>query len=285
MKHVLVAGCGYVGSELARRLVAQGGVTVFGLRRRADVLPTGVTPVACDLSDEKATAAALAVLPDRLDGVVYAVGADAHTPAAYEQAYVRGLANLKDALDARRVALARLVVVSSTAVYAQNDAEWVDERSATEPTEFSGQTLLRSEALARSISATSIVVRFGGIYGPGRDRFVESVRNGTIRLASGVELTNRVHRDDCAGILRHLLELPSPDAVYLGVDDEPTDRRVVAAWMAERLGVTLAFPAPDAASTPRGKRCSNCRLRESGYAFAFPSFREGYDLAMPTQGN
>jgi len=281
MKQALIAGCGYVGAELARRLVAGGNVEVFGLRRRPESLPAGVRSIACDLGDPRATALALAVLPAALDAVVYAVGADAHTEVAYESAYLRSLGNLMDTLDARGSAPNRLIVVSSTAVYGQNDGEWVDEGSLTEPTEFAGRILLRSEALACSRGASSVVVRFGGIYGPGRHRFVESVRSGAIRLANGIEFTNRVHRDDCAEILRHLLMLPRPEAVYIGVDNEPADRRVVAEWMAKRLGSDLPSPAAIVDARPHGKRCSNRRLRESGYQFLYPSFREGYGLAMP----
>ena len=45
---VLIAGCGDVGGELARRLLA-AGCEVYGLRRRAHLLPAGVRPVAVSL--------------------------------------------------------------------------------------------------------------------------------------------------------------------------------------------------------------------------------------------
>ena len=164
----------------------------------------------------------------------------------------------------------RLVLVGSTAVYAQNSGEWVDESSTTAPSEFSGLTLLRSEALARSAAAECVVVRFGGIYGPGRKRFVDSVRSGALRLGAGAEYTNRIHRDDCAEVLRHLLTVATPAPLYVGVDDEPADRRDVAAWIARRLGVApVTTPAPSDA-TPRGKRCSNRRLRDSWLRLSLP---------------
>ena len=47
---VLIAGCGYVGSALARMLV-QDGHDVFGLRRSPSDLPGGVTPVTADLAE------------------------------------------------------------------------------------------------------------------------------------------------------------------------------------------------------------------------------------------
>jgi nucleoside-diphosphate-sugar epimerase len=269
----LIAGCGYVGSELARTLLAEGGYEVWGLRRSAVAMPAGLHTVSADLARSES----LTTLPPDIDVVFYTVGADGHTPEQYESAYVTGLANLWTALCATGAAPGRLVLVSSTAVYAQNDGEWVDESSPTEPHEFSGRTLLRSETLARTLASRVVVVRFGGIYGPGRTRFVDSVRNGTAALGPGAEYTNRIHRFDCAGVLAHVARLATPAAIYIGVADEPADRRAVVEWMAQRLGV--ATPPATAAAAPspaRGKRCANRALRASGYRFRFPTFREGY---------
>jgi len=290
VKRILIAGCGYVGMELARRLVAQDGVEVLALRRdtnalRSDSTALGsrLTPLACDLASD---AAIETKLPDDIEAVVYALGADEHTPEAYERAYVRSLDRLLEALARKHRLPRRLVFVSSTAVYAQNDGGWVDETSETAPTEFSGRTLLRAETLARSAGSESIVVRFGGIYGPGRTRFVDSVKRGSIRLGAGPEYTNRIHRDDCAAVLRYLFYLEAPESLYIGVDDEPADRRLVSEWIARRVGVELApkgaASGTNAASdTPsRGKRCANRRLRETGYSFLYPTFREGYSALI-----
>src|SRR5690606_24005397 len=87
------------------------------------------------------------------------------------------------------------------------------------------------------------VVRLGGIYGPGRTRLIEQVRNGLHVPDQPVQYTNRIHRDDAAGLLAHLLlqadkrELLAP--CYLGVDDEPAPLHEVAQWLAVRWGVSL----------------------------------------------
>jgi len=257
-------------------LASERGNEVWGLRRREVEMPAGVQPIIADL----VRVPTKRQLPARLDAVVYTVGADGHTPEQYEAAYVTGLANLWAGLRASGAVPRRLVVVTSTAVYAQNDGEWVDENSPTKPREFSGRTLLRSESLARSLADEVVVVRFGGIYGPGRTRLIDSVRNGTTTLGVGTEYTNRIHRKDCAGVLEHILRLASPAPVYIGVDDEPADRRTVVEWIASRLDAPAREPpaSPPARPLPqvRGKRCSNRLLRSSGYDFFFPTFREGY---------
>ena len=271
---ILIAGCGYVGTALAARLAGDGHA-VWGLSRRPRALPAQVSPVAADLRDP----GALADLPRGLDAVFYTASAAGGGEAAYRAAYVLGLGNLLDALE-RDGTPRRVFFTSSTAVYGQSDGSWVDETSAAEPTGYRGRILLEAEARLRAGPGEGCVVRFGGIYGPGRARLLERVRAGTATLPSGPEYTNRIHRDDCAGALRHLLGLGRLEPLYLGVDDEPADRRLVLRWLAERLGVPppREAPAEPAAGGPAasGKRCRNARLRASGYRFRYPTFREGY---------
>jgi hypothetical protein len=108
-----------------------------------------------------------------------------------------------------------------------------------------------------------------------------------------VSYTNRIHRDDCAGFLAHLLLLAEAGAaletVYIGVDDQPAPRYEVESWLAARMGL------PERESTEPGsgdeptrhnsaghKRCSNRALRDSGYRLLHPDYRSGYaDLLAP----
>jgi len=280
---VLIAGCGYVGSALACRLI-ETRPEVFGLRRTASGLPEGVRPIAADLMQP----ATLRGLPPDLDAVVYLATADTFGEAAYNAAYVEGPRNLLRALEEQDQSPARIVFASSTAVYGQRDGEWVDETSPTEPRDFSGRCLLEGEALLLESRYPSLVVRFGGIYGPGRARLIERVRSGQARLREGPpHYTNRIHRDDCAGILAHLLGLEVPQRIYLGVDCDPADEALVLQWLAERLGV----PSPEVESQ-RGKttgrkagskRAANDRLLASGYRFLYPTFREGYDALLDAE--
>lgn len=271
---VLVAGAGYVGTALIERLAALRCPS-YALKRSFSAPPPGAQAVVADLSDPST----LASLPKDLRSIVYLVSPDASTDDAYRAAYVTGLENLLASDAVRSSKLQRIVFASSTAVYGQSDGSLVNEDSATEPESFSGRRLLEAEALLRSAPVASVVVRFAGIYGPGRQRLVTSVQNGSASLGTRPHLTNRIHRDDCAGFLLHLLQLEHPDPLYIGVDDEPCDLNVVLSWLAETLGVPLSHTG-DAGGSGRerggNKRCSNQRLRQSGYQLAYPSFRDGY---------
>jgi nucleoside-diphosphate-sugar epimerase len=269
---VLIAGCGDVGTALGLELARDGHV-VFGLRRRADALPRPLVPVAADLRDP----ATLRDLPRDCDALVYAAAADGFDDAAYRAAYVDGLAHVLHALGAPP---GRLVYTSSTAVYAQADGSVVDEDSPATPAGFSGLRLLEGERLARD--AGGVVLRLAGIYGPGRTRLVDQVRAGTATCPDGpATWTNRIHRDDCAGAIHHLLALRDPAPLWVGVDDEPAPLCAVLDWLAARLGVPPPRRVPpgggDGGRRERtNKRCSNARLRRSGWVPRHPTFRDGY---------
>ena len=84
------------------------------------------------------------------------------------------------------------------------------------------------------------MLRLSGIYGPGRTRLVDLVRSGRATYPPGPpRYANRIHRDDAAGALAHLLRLPAPAALYLGVDDAPVDLAEVLTFLAVELGAPL----------------------------------------------
>ena len=272
---VLIAGCGYVGTALAGRLLADGA-SVVGLRRSDSELPLGATLFRADVTDPST----LAAVPADVTHLVYCASPGERSEAAYRAAYVDGLANVRAALTKAGAPLERVLLTTSTAVYGQSNGEWVDETSPTEPSTFSGQILLEAERALLAGPAPAIAVRLAGIYGPGRTRLVSTVADGTARRPATPHFTNRIHLDDCAGALAHLLTLSDPAPVYLGVDEDPADLGDVLAFIAGELGVP-APPVGEAAPAPgrrsRGhKRCRGDRLRASGYAFRHETFRSGY---------
>ena len=282
---MLIAGCGYVGTALGQELIAAGD-RVWGLRRTASHLPAGFQAISADLSGS----GALEGLPQGIEYIVYCASADDSSDAAYVKAYLTGLQRLLGALDRSNVR--RIFFTSSTAVYAQADGQWVDEASETKPTYFSGVRLLEAEALLRACGLAATVLRCSGIYGPGRTRLIDSVRQGTAKASQ--RFTNRIHRDDVAGAIAYLLRREHVPELLLLTDDEPAPERDVLGYLAQCLGVSATPPpaaSPSAAPPPaapppaapsslalRGgsKRCRNARLRATGYALRYPSYREGY---------
>lgn len=270
MSKVLIAGCGDVGIALGLMLVKDGH-EVYALRRNVEALPTSLVAIAADLTDP----VTLGSLPEA-DYVVYAAAADGRDEAAYENAYVSGVRNVLQSLKESNRCLRRFVFISSTGVYGQDAGEWVDESSPTAPARFTGRLLLEGERLCLQGIHPATAVRFGGIYGPGRDRLLRQVRGGATCVEQPPRYTNRIHRDDCAGVLRHLLRLEEVAPIYIGVDCDPAAQCTVMDWLARRMSAPAPRREPARGATGQGKRCRNDLLLESGYRFAYPTFREGY---------
>jgi nucleoside-diphosphate-sugar epimerase len=282
MAQMLIAGCGYVGTALGMRLAAAGHV-VWGLRRAAQGLPAEIRFLAADLTDPQT----LRDLPPGLEAVFYTASAGGATEEAYRAVYVDGVRHLLEALQRQGQSPRRVFYTSSTAVFAQSAGEWVDENSPAEPRHFTGACVLEGEHLLLDGPFPGTVLRLGGIYGPGRTSLIERVRQGQAACSDGPSrYTNRIHRDDCAGALQHLMTLAQPERLYIGVDHEPADQCDVLRWLAAQLGA----PPPrleGAAATDRrrpqtNKRCRNDRLLASGYVFQYPTFRDGYAALLTT---
>lgn len=269
---ILIAGCGDVGSALAQLLLPNH--QVWGLRRDVARLPPGVQPIEGDL-----TRIGALTLPE-VDQVVYCAAASRSDEQAYRAVYVEGLRDLIERLERQARPLHRLVFCSSTSVYGQSDGGWVDETSPTAPSSYQGRTMLEAENLLLGSNLPGVVLRLAGIYGPGRDRLLEAARSGPPTADQASVFGNRIHRDDCAGMLAHILSLEQAAPCFLGVDDAPAPMAEVITYLRDLMdaaNVRLAWS--DRANWPQrggNKRCSNRLIRESGYRLLFPDYRSGY---------
>jgi nucleoside-diphosphate-sugar epimerase len=270
MASVFIVGAGYVGSRTAHALAERGHAVGVG-RRTPDGAPGSH---AMDVLRPQTFPPALR----EADIVIYCVSADGFTESAYRDAYVTGIANTVEALRGSRVR--RLITVGSTGVYGHDDGSVVDEDTPAEPRGFPGRLLLEGEAVAAGAPIESTTLRFSGIYGPGRERLVRMVRDGAaVSERARAALTNRIHRDDCARALVHLVERPTVQPLYLGTDEAPTPMGEILDWIAARLGLPPLPPGGDDALSPQrggNKRLSSARLRGEGFAFRYPTYREGF---------
>jgi nucleoside-diphosphate-sugar epimerase len=281
-KTLMIAGCGDVGSRLGQQLSAVGW-TVYGLRRTVAQLPAGIVPVAGDLHLDTCPAAWPS---ESLDYLVYCAAATQHDEDGYRAAYVEGLRRVLGWLAQHGQRPKRVLFVSSSGVYGQQQGEWVDETSSADAQGYSGRIMLQAENLALSSGLPASVVRLTGIYGPGREWLLGQVRQG-YRVATEPPLYgNRIHADDAAGLLAYLLQADARgvalDDCYIGVDDEPAPLHEVVAWLREQLGVSH-WAAESTVRRAGSKRCSNARAKALGWTPRYPSYREGYSAILRLQ--
>lgn len=266
---VLIAGCGDLGNAIAERLIA-ADFCVYGLRRNIDQLSRSVVPIEYDLLSDETPPKLPAV-----DYLLYTAAAKSRDLETYTQIYHKAPLRILNALPRSP---RRVIVTSSTGVYAQNSHEWIDESSDVIPSNPFGERLLEGELALNQAHPAVTRVRLSGIYGPGRMHLINRVKAGEVAPCEPLHYSNRIHRDDAAGFITHLVKLDtagSPLApIYIASDDEPTPISEITRWLAEQLGVEVTSEAP----IQRGgsKRCSNALMRASGYELLYPDFRRGF---------
>ncbi|NGM69669.1 SDR family oxidoreductase [Natronolimnobius sp. AArcel1] len=288
---VAILGCGYIGCALGRQLAARGHRSI-GVRRSErgleQIETAGFEAVQADITD----ADQLAEIPD-VDAVVFAASSGGRDAEAAREIYVEGLKTTIDAFGERESSPDRLVYTSSTGVYGDHGGDWVDEETPIDPTTAKTEVLAEAERVALERPAEhgfdGTVARFAGLYGPDRYR-LERYLEGPVTEG----YLNMVHRNDAAGSVRYLLtEDRARDDIVQVVDDEPVSKWAFADWLAHECDLpeppkqTKAerLEAGDLSEASRrriltSKRCSNGYLRDLGYEFVYPTYREGYRDAL-----
>jgi len=262
---IAVLGCGYVGAEFARQARAAGH-EVLGVVRsegsRDKLRAEGLAAEAFDLYSGD-----WALLPGRFDAVVYAASTGGGGPEAYALAYDTGV---RRALTwARDVGAQNFVFTSSTGVYRQDDGRIVDEDSVVGGAPTADAILGGERAVLSSGLANARVLRFGGLYGPGRHHLVDQLRRGENVIGGRVDhYINYLHRDDAASaVLAALVGGPVGARVYNVADGRPVTKEALARWIAERLGQGAPVFDPTAPAGPRvakGGRTQPSRIVATG---------------------
>lgn len=267
----LILGCGDLGSRVGQLLLDEGH-QVWGARRSLEKLDQGIQPFAWTLPE------AAPPLP-QLDYIIYSLSADEFSPEAYRLAYLEGVQVLIGSLKRQKVSPQRIFFVSSSGVYGQNDGEEVDELSSTAPQSFSGQLLLEGEEALHQSPWPVTLLRFSGIYGPGRERLINQVKSGRFPPEQPLKFSNRIHIEDGARAILHLIQMDAAGEkladTYLVTDCEPVPLQEVTRWLAHQLGY-LYQPGDQLPTRGGNKRLNNQRLKATGFSFRYPSYREGY---------
>jgi nucleoside-diphosphate-sugar epimerase len=279
---VLMVGFGKLPSKVVTRLLSSGDL---GCRLKCDVLkqsvlrekPDGVNQVYLGSVDEAKT---WAQLPHSYDALLYCLSPGGRTQADYVKVFEQGIRACLEHFNAAAKA-PHIIFVSSTSVYGQDDGEWVDEVSPTQPSSVTAQSLVAAEHALALSGLEHTVVRFSGIYGGGRTRMLEQVMDQAPLLAQEPRLSNRIHEADCVGFLSFLLaqlaEQSSIEACYVASDSDPCDLNEVYQFIADRMSLTLSFAAANTVTRRGGnKRCDNKLMKSSGYELQYPSYKDGY---------
>ncbi|TDO97519.1 NAD-dependent epimerase/dehydratase family protein [Marinomonas balearica] len=280
---VLIAGCGDIGTSIAKNWVS-AGAQVSAIRRSGTQFPDQVSGITADL-----TTMPSAQLPD-VDLIYLIMTPQSRTETAYQSAYVETAKALVSRYARQdRIKQPKVVFVSSTSVYGENEGEWIDESSVAKAKKETSKCLLNAEKiLSESMQACS--ARCSGIYGLGRYRLIDKIKGESEWGANS--WTNRIHRDDVvSGLMilgQRLLdegsrEAPVPSHVIL-TDQTPVSMWEVKLWIASRIGAKVTLGAVNEFIPQTGKRIRADFLRQCGWAPKFPSYVSGYEDLLREKG-
>ena len=289
-KRLVIFGCGYVGSALARAAL-DAGARVEALTRNpekaAGLRAGGLSNVVvADLSSTdwhgRISAGA--------DFVVNCVSAGGGGADGYRQSYVAGMQSILAWASEGRAPAGTLVYTSSTSVYPQGAGAIVDESAPADGATPNGRIIRDSEILLQNASAAArrrwFILRLAGIYGPGRHHLLDQLRAGAATLpGSGTYRLNLVHRDDIVAALLACLVAPATvtSQVFNVADTAPAMREDVVRWLAGRLGRAVpAFDGTggarrDGAPVPDRIISSGNIQRTLGWQPRYPEYRAGFE--------
>jgi nucleoside-diphosphate-sugar epimerase len=293
-QRLLIAGYGRLGQALVTANDAAAVAYAITALRRSTMPASSVHVVRADLGEPESLTA-LGQQP--FDSIVYCPTPDQRDENAYRHTFVDGLQNLLASQALKTDG--RLIFVSSTAVYGQDDGAHVDEDSATQPAACNGQILLQTEQLALQWpggrQAQRCCVRLAGLYAGVPQRYLRMLSTAAQNPHALQHWSNRIHLLDAARLILLLLRLPTMPTVINGVDNEPSLQADVLHWLAARnsaadtahtlsthtLSTSTAAMAPGAS----GKRISNALAHSLGFIPLYPSYRQGFlgnEITLPS---
>jgi nucleoside-diphosphate-sugar epimerase len=275
--NVIIFGCGYSGQAIAEAFKS-GDNRVSGTARTAQkVLELAVKDIKAFVFDGSPFSEELAAELREMTHLVQSI-----PPGATGDPLLKLLAGQLRQLCPN---LAWIGYLSTVGVYGDHGGGWVTEDMPGSP--IQGRSIERVdteqawEAEGMAAGVPVAVLRLSGIYGPGRNAFVNLAQGKARRLIKKDQVFNRIRVEDIGGATRFLADRHM-GGIYNVTDDEPAPPQDIIVEAARLMGVE---PPPEqdfetAEMTPMArsfyganKRVSNAKICALGFRFRFPDYR------------
>lgn len=217
MNTVLMIGCGDIGQRVAQLCLAKG-LAVQGLARRDEsavrLQQAGIRALRGDLDQPDS----LCDLPTRGATVFYF--APPPTTGEDDPLLMNFLASMGPGSLPER-----LVLISTTAVYGDCQGAWITEEHPAQPETARGRRRLDAERNLRRWATEQdvafVILRVGGIYGPGRLPLARLEKGLPILAPEDSPFTNRIHQDDLAQVCMAAADRGVSGEIYNVADGQP----------------------------------------------------------------
>ena len=277
---LLALGLGYSAQAALRRLMPDAAIGTTRSAGKAAALASLADMHLFDGSRQSAEA-----LKPALTGVTHVLVSIA--PAEGPDGGDRVLPVLAEALAAESPAA--VAYLSTVGVYGDHDGAWVDEESECRPQSARSVARVRAERQWLDFGARSgvpvAVLRLSGIYGPGRNAFVNLAEGSARRLVKPGQVFNRIHVEDIAAAVERAFATGA-SGLFNITDDEPAPPQDVVAYAAGLMGVPPPpeqdFATADLSPMARSfygenKSVANGKSKSVlGLAYAWPDYRTAF---------
>ena len=262
MKHLLIAGNGFVG-KVTQKLFTKNGWKVTTMSRNG-------------AGDEHADLTSLDSLSNLSKSISYpthvlhCASAGGGGVEAYRAVYREGARNLAEIFPS-----SHKLFTSSTSVYPQLNGELVSEESATDLERETGNILLESEQII--LNGNGTVARLAGVYGNGRSFLLRRFLAGEAAMEEdGSRRLNHTHHEDAARAILFLCEMGerARGEIYNVCDSHPMTQLETYQALCSIFGRDLPPSAARNLQSKRGwsdKAVSNAKIRALGWEPAYPS--------------
>ncbi len=263
---ISILGCGWLGLPLAKSLLEKG-FSVNGSTTSSDKISAlesnGIQAFQIELSEIeikgeidsflKNSEILIIDIPPKLRGVS-------------SENFVKKIQNLIPFIE--KVKIEKVIFISSTSVYADDNA-LVTETTKPNPDTESGKQLLATEILLQSnVNFKTTVVRFGGLIG--EDRHPIHFLAGRKNIENPEAPINLIHQKDCIGIIEAIVKQECWNETFNAVAPYHPTRKDYYSKKAQQLNILA--PQFEVEKNTSGKIIRSDKLiTELNYNFIYES--------------
>ncbi len=261
--NISILGSGWLGLPLAKDLLNKGHIikgTTTTLENLQLLTAEGIIPYQIKLFEEGVQGDISSFLNDSEILIIDIPPGLRKDPT---ENFIAKIGRLKDQVD--RSPLRHLIFVSSTSVFEdREDMPVYTEDDEPNGTQVNSVQLKGTEKLIFSENYLTSIIRFGGLYGPGRHPV--NYLSGRKNIKNPGAPVNLIHRDDCIGLINGVLG-SGLSGIFHGVNPEHPLKGEY--YKAIALAKNLAIPQFDQSIPSKGKIISSVRVKdELEYTFA-----------------
>ncbi len=297
-KSLVIFGCGYLGSAIARKAVENNFLVTALTRNKKALAQLKVIGVQTPVQAELGSTIWHSQINQQCNIVINCVSSATNTIQGYKKSYIDGQNSIAEWISNGHID--KCIYTSSTSVYPQNEGEIITENSPTNYAIGTGEIILESEKILSNLDKkylnTLYILRLSGIYGPNRHYLLDQLKQGKNEFEGSCEhFLNLIHRDDICSAIWSLINsnISVSDEVFNLSDNNPFTKKYVINWLAEKVGCespkfnfennleSVTHRINKSKSNPKNRIISSDKIQKMiNWQPAYKNFMEGYNSIL-----